>query len=498
MNASKLYLGELQCTVTDDFASAKKNMEECLPDRRYDRVRAALSLVKMYDRLLNPDIFSKKSLEEDGEQQEFKDGSVQQFKQAKDKYLNMGLEFLKIKPEVYWYDYDFISLGKIYWYFERYDESEKACKEALKKRESVDAYLGLGETYLSQKKYQKALKSFKEAERLDRCDFSIRTKIAEVHTLLAEYDLAEKKYKEIIKDLESQGQKNVDIDALIGLGNIYRDKGDNAYEIKNVDEAKKWYNKAKFFYEPVLMAASDRATCSRPLKIKEQDSIVYSLGRICFYSSDKQEERSSLIKTYFIRIDKTSNEYDRAQDAIEKINKLAQERKIISQVVEKWKMIAVSGVAALLFLLALYSVTSMPNIYVIDKDKFFEALADTSDDTKNLAVKNLHINWLEHDNSVKLSQFMEARLDSLDIKYNPQKLNASIQTAWKSYKPKVDFNSIGTLGLILFAVILMVLGLYIDDLTKLKFSTKIGSIELEKPTSTIVSATTPQNISLNK
>lgn len=193
--------------------------------------------------------------------------SIEKYKIAKE-ILNLKLEDKKEQLSKYEIVEIFHILGYLSLEVEEYEDAEKALLRAfdMDETKSVEICIDLGILFLNKKDFKKAIEYFKKALRKDPDDLTIKNFLAYANLKEKLVDDAENIYKNIL-DVSPYN-----IDALIGLGDVYMEIGDNSENDDMYDESLKYFDKV------IELKGSEKI--SKIITKKELAGIYYSRGYV--------------------------------------------------------------------------------------------------------------------------------------------------------------------------------------------------------------------------
>jgi len=374
-------------------------------------------------------------------------------------------------------------MADLYLKFEDINEADKLYKTASGiDGDFVSAVLGAGIVASKNNNYKDAITAFKKAMILDTQDYFIKTNLADAYTKNGDTDEAEKCYTDVI---------NIDpynMDALTGLGELYKNLGDLALEKDNKSDADDYYESAKKkLMEVLLMQKSNLSSAtppSRKLAHNEISAINYSLGYIesKLYETKKNDLFSdkrplNKAKEYFLSVKPGTDTYNKAQSSINKIIKALNQYSFFNS-----KAGSVAIIIASLLILSLIQVAFFygkpREVYgvTIPQKELFSLLHTEGLDS--LKQQFINLSGRSFSSVEKMLEAFKAKTDKLKIEkaIDPQGIMLISDKKFIRWDPigEVTYVSM-TLGLLVFTIA----GFFMRQLSKLK----VGGVELEKTSS---------------
>lgn len=356
------------------------------------------------------------------------------------------------------------------------DEEARTCltKALAMDKESAEALALLGRTYLRTEEFRNALNCARAAAARDSQNLAYRTNLAEAHYKLNELDKAETEYRKVLAVAPCH------IDALIGLGNAYVALAEEFNKSGKPSDAENMFSRAlDQFSQSTGVAGTDKG--SRQLSPVERAALSYSRG----YANVMRYEAQTLAKRdekllesalgAFDEVPPRDPNYHKAQRAKLKIK----ERTQPSERSARWGAWIIVLGAFVTFLIA--NVTFLlgrpglaKSFQVTDQSVQLLKAAKAPDDVVGklqALAKRGAMPKAAFDVELK-----SALGDELTKKFGDmirEQASAGPMVQWQE-SLETGYYALLSFGALMF----MVAGLYLQQLSKLKF----GGIELEKTT----------------
>ncbi|OOP56639.1 MAG: hypothetical protein AYP45_08000 [Candidatus Brocadia carolinensis] len=361
-----------------------------------------------------------------------------------------------------------LQAGELYFIMEEYDKAMKHLLEASKSNsEYLAAYVKLGIIYTNKKEFTNAIKYLKDACKRDPQDFTIRSSLAEAYLKSGQFENAEREYLDVLRISPFH------IESEIGLGEVYKEMGEKDTE---------FYNQAIFHFSNALTKSQSEYS-SKSLSHKELTSVHYSRGyaRNALYKTSKSLRDENLLKEAlhdFKACQKNDPFHQKAKRAIEKIEK---KYDVFSSrgIVERISPCVVIVISFMIFVMSQVSFyfgkpTLSRNCVVVTEEPVVQSQPRIKFSKDVQRVLNAMVGQVftapdEFFNTLKpmIGEQKLNKLKPLLIRY----VQLSRKLRW------VQFIDVGYYVLLTFgALIFMIAGFYLPNLSKMKF----GTIELEK------------------
>jgi tetratricopeptide (TPR) repeat protein len=371
-----------------------------------------------------------------------------------------------------------------------YQSAKEHLRKALKKDDSMEEiYAWLGTVAIKEKKPKDAIKHFEKALQLSPDDLDIRSNLAKAYSQAKMIDKAENEYNKILRATSCH------VDALIGLGEVYATMGDIKKKADSAS-ADDFYCKAIKYYTKAIELDNSQKR-SRKLGENEIGSLHYSRGyvSVMLFECRKKEDHGLLHQAQDdFRIHKNHPNYHKAERAIEKITDRLEPSGEQSSL-ERRGPYVVSGLAIVVFLISHFGIfVGLPQAtkvgYSID-EVFLQVLMPELDnvpkDQRDNMLNNLkNLLGLEFTTRENLMEgiskiFDKDSMTRLKPLMDKQKV---VERAERRFVPI----KIGSYAALAFgSLVLLVAGLYLKQISKLKF----GGIELDKSPIEVTSITGP-------
>lgn len=208
--------------------------------------------------------------------------AMEQYKKAK-KILEENLS--EVNDDIEYKIEILYQLGRISSDIDNYLESEKFLLEAntLGDYKSIEIYADLGILYLYTEEFKKSIQYLENALQKDLDNLNTKSFLAEAYLKNELIDSAEAEYNEI----EHIAPYNVD--AIIGLGEVYSEMADESEDEDMYDEAMRYIDKA------LNMNSKEKKKISKRLNKKEIANLYYSK---CYVNVKLSNISNSVIKLY--------------------------------------------------------------------------------------------------------------------------------------------------------------------------------------------------------
>ena len=385
-----------------------------------------------------------------------------------------------------------LDMGRLYLVIKDYGKSKEYLSKALNKDNRLsDAALYLGVIHVREEKFKEAISYFKDALRFDHDNLNTRSNLAEAYLKANYKDKAETEYREILEIAPCH------LDSLIGLGEVYAAMGEDAKKRNDSGEAELMFSRALYFYSETLkLDRKGSGNASKKLNKTELSALFYSKGysKVLLYESQsgKNDKLLHEAKEDFNEIYHGTSNYYKARRAVDKID----ERIAPSdETGGKWGHKIVFCFALIVFILAQFSFFIGKPIFkqsgiLVDSEKLKDIMERKGlDDSILLKVKGL-INQTFYSPAHFYSEFEERFGDKLTSEIKKHDLlHGSGKIEFKGFKHL----EAGYYALLTFAaLIFMVAGLFLQQISRLKF----GAMELEK--STLDQITTSTSLGIHR
>lgn len=350
--------------------------------------------------------------------------------------------------------------------------------------------------------FDEAVKAFKAVLDEDPDNLETRTNLARAYQKLKRNTEAENEYQHVLTTAGCH------VDALIGLSEVFISEAEAADEKGNTGDALVYFNKAIYelnklldYTDPPLVHLPEvpqailDATISRALTQKEISSIYYSLGYARTKLSEaKKFSNRTLLKqamTNFRQVKFGTPNYFKAERACGKLEELCA---TLDKSASGTSTTLVAALSLIIFCLTQFGffigkpVLGYANL-TVNHAALDTLLKDAKVDTKKFQNQ---IQSLKSSTFVLEQQIATSVGELLDKKeLDHEQLNTLIQRGGKLQLKGFEKIGDATYALLTFgALIFMVAGLFLREITKLKF----GAVELEKASMNQVSVTTSLNI----
>ena len=383
--------------------------------------------------------------------------------------LSRRLEDLTTAPAL-------IELGRLHLAMSEEEEAKTCFTKALAlDKDSPDALALLGQTCVVTEEFRSALNHAKAGLARDPQNLSYRTNLAEIHLKLNELDRAETEYGKVLAIAPGH------VDALIGLGNTFMAQADEFLKNGRSSDAENMYSRA---LDQICESASvaGKAKGSRELSPVELALLSYSRGyaNVMRYEmqtlSKRDKELLKAASTAFNELPSGDPNYHKAQRAKLKIEERTQPSERTTRLAG-WIIV---GGATLTFLIA--NVT-----FLFAKPEYTKSFQVTDRSVQLLKTAKTppditaKLQALAGSEAVPKAEFDEELKSALGDEYSKKfgdTIRKQASTSWTFQWQSLEA---GYYVLLAFgSLMFMVAGLYLQQLTKLKF----GSIELEKTSET--------------
>ncbi|MFZ0390751.1 MAG: tetratricopeptide repeat protein, partial [Calditrichia bacterium] len=407
------------------------------------------------------------------------------------RYFRKAEELLKKKLEQKEEAVYLFELGKLYRVMEDYSQAAEYLQKTIEKDNFYyDAHAELGAVHMKQEDFKKAISSFKQAIQLDPDNLGFRSNLGEAYCKSGFRNQAENEYRRILEITPCH------MDSLIGMGEVYSSMGEDAKKRHDSGSAEEMLSQAVSYYADALKwAQQDQENASKFLNAAELSAVYYALGYAKVQLFEVQRRKSNdLLQdalSDFTQVKKGTPNYFKARRAIKKLN----DRLFPHQdFTVRWGPRIIFAIALIVFLLAQFAFfVGKPVItqstYLIDASNIEELPAGLMPDSlqENLA-------GLQGRSYGSRQEFRSA----LMLAVGPRYLNRLDSLAFVGECKQVQLRGFDPIdatfyGLLTFgALIFMVAGLYLQEITRLKF----GTIELEK--SSVDQITTSSTLGITK
>lgn len=365
--------------------------------------------------------------------------------------------------------------AKLYRLVEHYDEAAEVLKECYKRdRENSDILIETGVLHMRQENPKEAIKSFQAALALDPDDLNLKSNLAEGHLKSGDKQKAESLYRDILA-------VSVDhLDSLMGLGEVYTAMGEDALQREARGDADEYFNQALHFYAEALdRHASHPDAASKKLSASEKSALFYAKGytRVKLYESQRKKDDNELATAMddFKRVQINTANYYKAQRAARKIDERLQKHRELSA---SWGPRVIFALALLIFLLAQVGFyIGKPVTGVVEAKLPHAPLGEVfpagEADSLERALKSLAGKTFDSREALIAAVSEAGGEQAADAVRESSAFQKIGELEWKGLSP-IDATAYGLLTF--GALIFMVAGLYLQEISKLKF----GAIELEK------------------
>jgi len=399
-------------------------------------------------------------------------------------YFNLARKTYKDNELLYKKNKFIISdMADLYLKFEDAGEADKLYKSVSQiDSDFVAAVLGCGIVASKKNKYKDAIAAFKKAIVLDPQDYFIKTNLADAYTKNGDADEAEKCYMDIISI------DPYNMDALTGLGELYKNLGDLALEKDNKGDAEDYYESAKKRLLEVLLMQKINLNSgtppSRKLAHNEISAINYSLGYIesKLYETKKgglfSDKRSlNKAKEYFLSVKPGTDTYNKAQSSITKIIKALSQYSFLNSKAGS-VVVIIASLLILLLIQGAFFYGKPREVYgVTIPQKELLSLLHT-EGLDSLKQQFTDLSDKSFSSVEKMLEAFKTVTDKLKIEkpIDPQGIMLISDKKFLRWEPigEVTYVSM-TLALLIFTIA----GFFMRQLSKLK----VGGIELEKTSS---------------
>lgn len=380
------------------------------------------------------------------------------------------------------------ALGELYLTVDRLEEARKAFQKAVEQDPVNGTSLaGLGIVNFRSDNAKEALRCFSEALVQDPDNLSWQNNHAEALLRAERLFEAEKEYQSI------QSVSSGHVESLVGLAEIHKRFGDSALERGLKGDAEEMFNQANYYYDRILTLSDRPEEASKIMTKSELSAIYYSKGyvNVKMFELNKDQDCLSTARRIFRKVSPSGQDYYKARRAISKIDERTRTVRAASSRFGSAIIIAFS----ILLLLAAQWVFFVGRP-VVERGKYVFNTEITrllnTEDTTDLAIlsklrpilKETYFSK-EHMESGIRKVLSEAEYDHLA---SLPHYTAGGSLRLRGFEP-VDAT---TYGLLTFgALIFIATGIYLREITKLKF----GVIEMEKSSFDQVSTTTSLEIS---
>ncbi|MCC7212111.1 MAG: tetratricopeptide repeat protein [Candidatus Brocadia sp.] len=351
-----------------------------------------------------------------------------------------------------------LQAGELYFIVEEYDKAMKHLLEpSTSNSEDLAAYVKLGIIYTNKEEFTKAIKYLKDACKRDPQDFTIRSCLAEAYLKSGQFENAEREYLDVLRISPYH------IESEIGLGEVYKEMGEKDTE---------FYSQAIFHFSNAL-TKSQLEHRSKRLTHKELASVYYSLGytRNALYKTSKSLRDENLLKEAlrdFKKCQENDPFHQKAKRAIEKIKK-------------KYDVFSPGGIVErispwVIFFISLFIFSASQVSFYVGKP----TLCVVQSQSRIKFSKD--VQRVLNDMGGQIFTAPDEFFNTLKQKIGEQKLNKLkwllIRCVQRSNKLRwAESIDLGYYVLLTFgALIFMIAGFYLPNLSKMKF----GTIELEK------------------
>ena len=469
-----LYAGNINLHGLYNFEEAEKLYEQGL-EIDPDNISILIDLVELYNMKDAINISDDKESVE--QRREFHWKSSEYFKKAEQLLLE------KLESEKEEKDSDTLfQIGWLYRIVENYQDAKKYLGEALEKLDKPSSISKtrilseVGVVNVGLESYDDAIEYFKKALKREPENFMLQTNLAEAFLKTDMMDSAEAEYQKVLKVCPYY------LDAVIGLGEVYSEMGDEAKKSNNEEDAEIFYNQAlDQCSETLRLYQNERDHVNKKLNDTELSSIFYSRGylRVKLYEVQNRVNPNLLTQAIndFKRVYRNTPQYYKAQRAIAKIStRLDNSQSVAAKAGAKFVFVC----AIFLFLAAQFSFfIGTPslgwNYYQLNEDALQELISEAQTDTTFLRLTSFigkeYSSRQEY--MADLSSVVGDNADAF-LTISRAGLLDEIEgvriSSWSRLE-SVEY-SLLTFGSLIF----MVTGLYLREIRRLKF----GAIELEK------------------
>lgn len=396
-----------------------------------------------------------------------------------------------------------LDLAELYIAFDKHESAQQYLDTILKKDpDQSAACINRGVLHLNKKQYGDAIKFFLHVLAQNPDDLDTRSKLARTYQKQGRNDEAENEYQKV---LSIAGHH---IESLIGLSDVYIAQAEETEKRGNSSEAVVYFDKAIHrlnmllkYTKPIEVSLPEisevflNEPTSRNLTKSEISSIYYSLGYAKTKLSEARKHSNSDLlveaKNHFTQVKPGTPNYFKAERARNKINDLLNSLK---------KSTSSAGASIVAILALVIFVLSQIGFFIgkpviarselivnpVALDKLIEdAKIDVTKYQAQISKLKSGTFTIEHQITLPLTQMLgnkapdKARLADLIQPGGALKLQGFEQIGEATY------------GLLTFgAMIFMVAGLFLREITKLKF----GAVELEKASIEHAAVATSLNI----
>ncbi len=379
----------------------------------------------------------------------------------------------------------FLELGKLCSAMDDLDEAANYFDKSLMDPDLASAYNALGAIKMKQDEFKDAIRHFQSALKKQPHDFGYASNLAEAYRKAKMLDQAEKEYQKILRIAPGH------IDSLIGLGETYAAIGDAAREGSRAADAELMYTQAIDYYSRVIGfeekrsggRIDDASDASKRLKLKELNAVYYARGyaRVSLYDVQPRKHDPLLqqAKSDFTKLLKyeADENYHKARRAIAKISERLSP--ISPQNIEgRTGPLVVSILAFLLFAVGIFAFfkgrpeIASPGFVLNEQSLDVISVADLPPDVVDKLDLMIGKEFATQEGLLAAVELVvgEEAYATLEKVLLAQPLEMPPELQWKPIE-------VGYFALIAFgSLIFMVAGLYLQQISKLKF----GSIEIEK------------------
>ncbi|MDB6060428.1 MAG: tetratricopeptide [Verrucomicrobiaceae bacterium] len=394
-----------------------------------------------------------------------------------------------------------MDLAELYLTFGEYKKTANCVEQWQKNNEAwasvtadgARAYDLLAAAYIGLERYSSAVKQLEKALEIQRGQLDYLNRLAFCLVKLDELSRAEQIYKDILKTAFYH------VDALVGMGDLYKKMGENASTGGDSGVEEEHYNAAVEYYQHALNCMAEeknRNRSSRILNPVEISALRYALGYVHVKLAETGgavKDRSKGLKTAkenFARVAAGTPNYYKAQGALRRI---AASQKGAGDRVTQFGGLTVTLIAGLVFIAAQLLFFWGKPIYQANAWKI-----NSSAITELIQQKHYQ---LDADTLARLERqhFLSSDFFERELRHTLPALGSGDIDTKQLLLPVDGTHFVGgqqigetTYGLFTFgALIFIVAGLSLQQLSKLKF----GGIELEKASGPAVTTQIPLNIS---
>ncbi len=380
--------------------------------------------------------------------------------------------------------------GKIELQMKQYDAAEADFQAVLKEDPSmISALIDIGVSKMQQDQFSEAAGYFEQAMSIDPDNLTTRKNLAEACLKGRDKQQAEKIYREML-DLAP-----FHADALVGLGEVYTAMGEDANKRDARGDAEEMFSRANDYFGQALALESDKAAdASRKLSPADVSAIHYSRGfaRVKLFEAQGRKENRLMQNALsdFKRVLPGTDNFFKAGRAA---HKLEARMNPPQEVATTWGPRIIALFAMLVFLGAQWGYFYGLPQYEKSEVRFNpqQLLAPLSTaDADSLSPRLSELAGEAFASRQAAMEAVEQLLgSSMASRVNVgQSIRGSGKLELIGRKP-MDATPYGLLTF--GALIFMVAGLYLQEISRLKF----GAIELEKSSSTRVSSSSSLGIS---